>query len=364
MLLVAWVVCACTGGRAPASPTLGADAAALSLAVPRAAHRATTLDDGRVLITGGCTQPGCGGFEEGRASELFDPAAGRFRPGPRMVAARASGTATLLSDGRVLLTGGYPGEGLAAQSSAEVYDPTTDSFRAVGSMTTARADHTATVQSDGRLLLAGGTGADGAPLASTEVFDPATGTSTSGPPMPGARTTHAAVTVGADVVLIGGTADLVAGLAGTVVLHDGTWTAGPTLQVARVKHAAVRLTDEQVLVIGGSTDIEGTERLASTEVLDVRTGASSAGPDLSEPQYKLDGAVVELPDHRIVIAGGQRLEVYDPRSRRLRPVDEPIRPRRSFVSASVLGADRVLVAGGYDDRITPTADARIVRLTQ
>ena len=67
-----------------------------------------------------------------------------------------------------------------------------------------------------------------------------------------------------------------------------------------------------MLVIGGSHDIEGTERLASTELLDLAAGTSLRGPDLSEPLYKLDGAVAELPDGRIVIAGGQQLDVYDP----------------------------------------------------
>lgn len=130
-----------------------------------------------------------------------------------------------------------------------------------------------------------------------------------------------------------------------------------------MKHAAVSLADGRVLVIGGSNDIEGHERLASTEILDLAAGTSTLGPELSEPQYKLDGAVAELPDRRIVLAGGQRLDVYDPATGSITGVDEPAPPRRAFVTASVLGADEVLVAGGYDDRITPTAAARVVRLT-
>lgn len=73
--------------------------------------------------------------------------------------------------------------------------------------------------------------------------------------------------------------------------------------------------------------------------------------------------MAELPDRRIVIAGGQRLDVYDPATDSISGVDEPATPRRAFVSASVLGPDLVLVAGGYDDRIAPTAAARLVRLT-
>ena len=38
-------------------------------------------------------------------------------------------------------------------------------------------------------------------------------------------------------------------------------------------------------------------------------------------------------------------------------------PRRSFISVNVIGPQRVLVAGGYDDQVVPTDDARIVRLT-
>jgi hypothetical protein len=171
---------------------------------------------------------------------------------------------------------------------------------------------------------------------------------------------HAAVTVGSRIVLLGGTQDLATGIVGTGVLQDGTWQAGPDLRVPRVKHAAVGLADGRVLIIGGSEDVEGDERLASTERLDLSAGTSLPGPDLSEPQYKLDGAVAELPDRRIVIAGGRQLDVYDPATNGIARVQEPAAPRRSFVSANVLGPGRVLVAGGYDDRIVPTADARVV----
>lgn len=147
------------------------------------------------------------------------------------------------------------------------------------------------------------------------------------------------------------------------MFRGGAWLSGPDLLIPRVKHAAIALAGGRVLVIGGSNDIEGRDRLASAEILDLVAGTSTRGPELAEAQYKLDGAVAELPDRRIVIAGGQRLEVYDPATESITGVDEPATPRRSFVSASVLGPDLVLVAGGYDDGITPTAAARVVRLT-
>jgi hypothetical protein len=74
-----------------------------------------------------------------------------------MTTARASDTATVLKDGRVLMAGGSPGI-----SSAELYDPKLGTFTpTANSMTTGRAGHTATLLPDGRVLIAGGTGNSG-----------------------------------------------------------------------------------------------------------------------------------------------------------------------------------------------------------
>jgi hypothetical protein len=333
----------------------------LTLGEPRAAHRATLLDDGRVLITGGCTEPGCGGFDAGRASEIFDPTNRQLEPGPSMQVPRASGTATLLLDGRVLLTGGYPGEGQAPTATAEVFDPTTNTFTSAGAMTTPRADHTATLFPDGRVLLCGGYDASGEALRSTEVFDPATGHFSPGPDMTSPRAAPVAVQNGNRTVLIGGT---ISGRAlATTEVYDGrSWSSGPELAVPRVKHAAVALPDRRILVVGGASSIEGRKRFDSTELIDLQTGDVSAGPVMSEGEYKLDGAVVTLPDGRVVIAGGTRVNVFDPRTNRIFVLAQPLGPQRAFLSATAVAPRLILIAGGYDRDIVPTSRAVLISI--
>jgi Kelch motif len=76
-------------------------------------------------------------------------------------------TATLLSDGTVLVIGRSH-----SVTSAELYDPATGTWTLTGSLTTPRYGyHTATLLSDGRVLVAGGR----YNVASVEVYDPATG---------------------------------------------------------------------------------------------------------------------------------------------------------------------------------------------
>jgi hypothetical protein len=108
---------ACSGqpvsAPAPGVSSLSASAASAEpsspdLGVPRAVHSATTLADGRVLIAGGCTTPGCDGFDAARTIEIYDPRSRTLSEGPRLAAPRANHTATLLAGGRVLFTGGYP----------------------------------------------------------------------------------------------------------------------------------------------------------------------------------------------------------------------------------------------------------------
>jgi hypothetical protein len=74
-----------------------------------------------------------------------------------MTAARAGHTATLLPDGKVLITGGFTDQNLAVTDTAEIYDPAKASFLATNKpMEVGRWDHTATMLPDGTVLIVGG----------------------------------------------------------------------------------------------------------------------------------------------------------------------------------------------------------------
>src|SRR5437762_8660358 len=76
-------------------------------------------------------------------------------PGGTLVTPRSDHTATLLTDGRVLLAGGYDG-GLAATASSEVYNPISNAWIATGNLNQGRRDHGSVLLSDGRALSMGG----------------------------------------------------------------------------------------------------------------------------------------------------------------------------------------------------------------
>ena len=89
-----------------------------------------------------------------------------------MIDARWSHTATLLPDGRVLVTGSYINSG-ESRASAELYDPTSGRWTATGSMDLGRDGRTATLLPDGRVLVAGDYNYES--RASAELYDPAVG---------------------------------------------------------------------------------------------------------------------------------------------------------------------------------------------
>jgi len=80
--------------------------------------------------------------------------AGTFTATGSMITPRGRAQATLLPNGKVLITGGF---GVTAFSSplasAELFDPLTGTLTATGSMTTARLGHSATPLPDGRVLM-------------------------------------------------------------------------------------------------------------------------------------------------------------------------------------------------------------------
>ena len=134
-----------------------------------------TVADGtrRVLVTGGI-DANSGSAPVLASAELYDPATNKWSNAASMSTPRVNHAATLMRDGRVLVTGGFnAGVRLA---SAEIYDPKTDTWSTVNSMSTARSGHTATLFGATpfftKILVAGGRASGTTPLASAELFQP------------------------------------------------------------------------------------------------------------------------------------------------------------------------------------------------
>ena len=168
------------------------------MSMERAAHQATLLQTGQILITGGCTEIGCDLYLD--SVELFNPETGTFQSVHPMSTPRAGHAAVLLLDGRVLVCGGWTGKGLTA--SAEIYDPATGQWVLAGKMNDARESLMAVPLQDGRVLVTGGSGGKDNP-ASAEVFDPATSTFSDVGPMKNNHYLAIALTDGR-VLLTGG----------------------------------------------------------------------------------------------------------------------------------------------------------------
>ena len=87
---------------------------------------------------------------------------------------RRWGAAILLSDGRVLVTGGFS-DTIGYLDTTEIYDPALGTWSPTGAMSRMGCLHTATLLADGRVLVSGGAGANGLE-ATTEIYNPALGT--------------------------------------------------------------------------------------------------------------------------------------------------------------------------------------------
>lgn len=344
------------GGKNEASPMVDTPAAATgygaimpvkSMNAARAAHTATLLEDGSVLI--------CGGFAGSAvaSAEIYAPLSKTFRQMGAMSVPRSGHTATLLPDGRVLIAGGYNGYYL---QSTEIFDPTTQTFSAGPEMTAARSEHTATTLSNGKILLAGGVGTDWTFLQSAEVYDPDSATFSPTGFLTAPRESHTATLLQDGTVLItGGHKDRRENIKiySTAEIYDpatGKFRLTGEMATRRHKHDALLLADGRVLINGGSDERDGDGAYTSTEIYNPETSVFGTAPPMSLSRYKHNRTSVLLANNDILIAGGTNsAEIFDHKAGTFSIVRGNMSTKRLFSCATRLANGQVLITGGYDE---------------
>ena len=243
-------------------PDTGTWVSAGVMSAPRTQATATVLLDGRVLVLGGGAQ-GSPGFASTNTAEIFDPATGTWTPTALMSTARASHTATLLSDGEVLVAGGastYHGPKGTVVATAEIYDPKSATWHSAARMSLARYHHMAALLPDGRVLVAGGwaltTNSDKS-LASAEIYNPATNRWTATGSMATGRARGSIAALPDGRVLIVDGVDPAYRVMATAEIWDsatGRWHLTGRLGTAVMWPALAVLQDGRVLLAGGALD--------------------------------------------------------------------------------------------------------------
>jgi N-acetylneuraminic acid mutarotase len=341
------------------------------LAVARMNHTATRLADGRVLVVGG---RGTDGLTALASTELFDPKTSKRSLGPPLSVGRTLHTATLLADGRVLVVGGITHESkdgqnrFVALASAELFDPKTNAWKPTGALADARNGHTATLLTDGRVLVVGGAREQRQHLASVELYDPEKEAFVPRRPLALARWMHVAARLSdGSVVVLGGRSNMPEGKGSGVAIasserydaSSGVWHPVPELNEAR-QRTAFLAQDDVVTVVGGQTTSSSTNYVESW-----KPGADAWEPAKNHLTMALAGHSATLLSNGdlLVIGGEPPNEVDTSRVQRLDKATQgwclagTLASSRKGHTATLLGDGRVLVVGGTSAGMPdPTAE--------
>ena len=295
-----------------------------SMQSARGFHTATLLSNGEVLMAGGASRqdPLCDGGIV--SAELYDSVSRSFSSTGKMNSRRYSHTATLLADGDVLMLGGFgSGEdcedlGEPPVSMAEVFNTVTASFSSAGNLLTKRGAHTATLLPDGKVLVAGGGDQGGATL-----------------PFYGNALSSAEI---------------------FDPISKSSIVAGD-MAVARYGHTATLLPNGKVLIVGGTASYSSTPTTIC-ELYDPATGLFTLAGNALTPHAGHTATL--LPDGKVLIAGGfnsgivngqiavtSSAELYDPATGSFSATGRMGVAREEF-NATLLLNGTVLVTGGGD----------------
>lgn len=278
---------------------------------PRFAHTTDKIGENRFLMVGGLAS-------EGRVlgSFLLDTSNGVKERPLNMAVKRHSHSSTVLCDGRVLIVGGYNSSNDYLAHS-EVFDPKSGTFSNAAPLREHRAGHTATRLKDCRVLVLGGVGKGWNFLSTAEVYDPQTGNWSVAGSMSVPRESHTATLLpSGDVLVVGGHS----GVRRNLLILDSMerfdakkniFKPQGSLSQKRHKHDTILLDENRLWVVGGSDERDAAGSYSSTELIDIRSGKTTPGPQLRQNRFKLRGTVIKHENGVVsVLGGGSKVEVF------------------------------------------------------
>ena len=280
-----------------------------------------------------------------------------FAPVASSITGRAHSTSTLLPSGRVLIVGGEDANG-ALLASVELYDPASNKWSAAAPLVSAREHHTATLLPSGKVLVVGGIGANATMLGSAEIYDPITnGWSLAGTLSVG-RAYHTVTQLpSGKVLVVGGQATGSSSSLKSAELYDpstNSWILAASLKYARKTHAAALLPSGKVVVMGGYTDLYpagGSPYENTVELYDPANNTwTDRAPLLTGRQFH---TATVLASGMVLVAGGYGatgflagVETYDPASDAWSSIAS-LGIARAAATATLLPSGEVLVIGGF-----------------
>lgn len=316
-----------------------------SLSQARRSHSATLLPHGRVLVAGGFGASALGGYQ------LYDPAANTWGNAGNLINARANHTATLLADGATLLVGGGLENGSTFLSSVESLEFNSPAWTAGGTFNTARELNSVMLLSNGKVLVAGGF--DGETLGDSQLYDPLSNSWSRTGNLNATRYQHNATLLPSGRVLLTGgirltaTGDIALSTADIYDPNTGNWLFTGSMLASRVLHTTTLLADGRVLVAGGAN----SNVLSSAEIYNPATGQWTPTGSMAESRFGATATL--LPNGRVLVSGGYRsgtsslsgAELYDPNTGQWTRTGS-LRVGRDTHTATLLPNGMVLAAGG------------------
>lgn len=327
--------------------------------IPRQGHHAVLLKDGRVLIIGGSINSSGATTD---TAEIYDPVKKKFTLTDKLKMKLSNGYAvTLLSDGKVLISGGVeylqPTNGrseLVAKivSTLQIYNPETNKFKLIGNMKMPRKNHTATLLPDGQVLIVGGESTNGTTkfIRNVEVFNPKTNKTRIIGETINSYSCQSAILTKEGVFITGNRfSDYSSKDSELYDFKSGKFIAVGDLNISRGAPELILLKNGDVLIFGGTLHDEGKN---SVEVYhhDMKNI-----DELKNVYIRESASATLLKDGNILFTGGsgpgldisfyKKAEIYDTNSKTFTKIGN-MKKVRAGQTSTILNNGTVLITGG------------------